>query len=192
MVVANGLAMVRTVLVLCLLSGTAAAGELDLDLGLQATTTPWQGDHGGGSVLDLGYWFLPWIGASFIGKEQYATIDDRFLSYFSLNAAGRQQLGPVRLTGTLGLVHQHEEPRAAVDAQPLEALFGVGDGIRHRMAGRAGLQVAVPVWDWGRGIMFVALDLDVTKFMDMDKGPSWMTSGGVSFGATYDFHRGSR
>jgi hypothetical protein len=183
----------RSVLIICILSTTAAAaGELDLDLGVQATTTPWQGDHGGGTVYGLGYWFLPWIGVTYLGKEQYATIDDRFLIYFSLNVAGRQELGPLRLTGTLGLVHEHEEPRAAVDAQPLEAVFGVGDGIRHRMAGRAGAQVALPVWDYGRGTMFVALDVDFTKFMDMDKGPSWMTSAGVSLGATYDFHRGAK
>jgi len=186
----------RTVAILCVVfagvASSATAGELDLDLGVQATTTPWQGDHGGGSVLDVGYWFLPWLGASYIGKEQYATVDDRFLTYLSLNVAMRQELGKVRITGTLGAVHQHEESRAAVDAQPIDALFGVGDGIRHRMAGRAGMQIALPVWNYGRGIMFVALDLDATKFMDMDKGPSWMASGGVSFGATYDFHRGSK
>ena len=180
----------RTVLIICILSSTAAAGEIDLDLGVQATTTPWQGDHGGGSVLELGYWFLPWVGVSYIGKEQYATIDERFMTYLSLNAAFRTGAGPFRLTGTLGAVHQHEETRSAVDAQPLEALFGVGDGIRHRSAGRTGVQIAYPIWDYGRGTMYVALDLDVTKFMDMDKGPSWMTSGGISVGATYDFHRG--
>ena len=184
----------RTVLVcsLVLLSGAAVAGELDLDAGLQATTTAWPGDHGGGGVLDVGYWFRPWLGASFIGKEQYATIDDRFLSYFSVNAAARHAAGPLRLTGTLGLVHQHEEPRAAIGAMPLDALFGVGDGIRHRMAGRAGVQLALPFRTHGHGDYFVALDLDATRFTDTDKGPTWMTSAGLSLGFTYDFARGAR
>ena len=35
-----------------------------------------------------------------------------------------------------------------------------------------------------------SLDIDITKFMDTDKGPSWMTSAGVSFGASFDFHAG--
>ncbi len=171
-------------------SGTAAAGEIDLGLGLQGTTTAWPSDKGGGGTLDLRYWFLPWVGATFLAKEQYAPVDDRFMSYFSLNGALRQPVGPLRLTGTLGLVHQHEEPRAAIDAMPISSLFGVGDGIRHRMAGRVGAQLALPVWNYGRGDLFVAIDLDVTKFMDTDRGPSWMTSAGASFGATYDFHAG--
>jgi hypothetical protein len=182
----------RTVLALVMLTGTAVAGELDLDLGLQATTTGWPGDHGGGGALDLGYWFKPWLGASFIGKEQYATVDDRFMSYFSFNAAVRHPLGPLRLDGTLGLVHQHEEPRAAVDAMPIQSLFGVGDGIRHRMAGRAGVSLAYPFHAHGHGDYYVALDLDGTKFMDTDKGPSWMTSVGLSLGFTYDFARGAK
>src|SRR5689334_9172736 len=114
----------RIAAVLLLMPSLAAAGELDLDLGLQATTTAWPDDHGGGGALDLGYWFKPWLGASFIGKEQYATVDDRFMSYFSINAVLRRPVGPLRLDGQLGLVHQHEEPRAAVDAMPIESLFG--------------------------------------------------------------------
>src|SRR5690242_12146559 len=88
----------------------AAAGELAMDLGLQGTTTGWPDDNGGGATLDASWWFRRWIGASFVGKEHYASVDDRMMSYFSVNAALRESLGPVRLTGTLGFVHQHEEP----------------------------------------------------------------------------------
>ncbi|MEO7096463.1 MAG: hypothetical protein ABI175_24605 [Polyangiales bacterium] len=182
----------RSIVIAALLAatGTATAGEIDLGLGLQGTTTQWDSDRGGGGTLDIRYWFLPWVSATFLAKEQYAQVDDRFMSYFSVNGAFRQPLGPLRLTGILGLVHQHEEPRAAVMEMPLSSLFGVGDGIRHRMGGRAGAQLALPVWNYGRGDLFVALDLDITKFMDTDRGPSWMTSAGVSFGASFDFHAG--
>jgi hypothetical protein len=176
--------------VLLAASGTATAGEIDLGLGLQGTTTAWPSDKGGGGTLDVRYWFLPWVSATFLMKEQYAQVDDRFMTYLSLNAAFRRPIGPLRLTGTLGLVHQHEEPRAAYDEMPISSLFGVGDGIRHRMGGRAGAQLALPVWNYGRGDLFVALDIDITKFMDTDRGPSWMTSAGVSFGASFDFHAG--
>lgn len=165
----------------------AAAGELDLDLGLQATTTGWTADHGGGPSLDAGWWFKPWLGASFIGKEHYATVDDRFLSYFSVNAAARHRFGALRLDGTLGLVHQHEEPRAAVMEQPVQSVFGVGDGIRHRMGTRAGLSLGLPLRAHGHGDYYAALELDATVFADSDRGPRWMASAGLAFGFTYDF-----
>ena len=41
----------------------------------------------------VGGGFADWIGASFIGKEQYATVDDRLLSYFSVNVAVRHPRG---------------------------------------------------------------------------------------------------
>lgn len=170
-----------------LLAAPAAAGELDMNLGLQATTTGWPDDHGGGPALAAGWWFRPWLGASFIGKEHYATVDDRFMSYFSVNAALRRALGLVRLTGTLGLVHQHEQSQAAIMEQPLQALFGVGDGIRHRMGSRAGLSLGLPFSTHGHGDYFVALDIDGTVFADTDRGPRWMSSAGLSVGFTYDF-----
>jgi len=176
--------------ILALLSGPASAGELDMNLGLQATTTGWPDDNGGGFALDASWWFRPWLGASFIGKEQYASVDDRMLSYFSINAAARHDLGRLRLTGTLGLVHQHEESRAAIMQQPVQALFGVGDGIRHRAGSRAGFSLGLPFTTHGHGDYFVALDLDGTGFADSDRGPRWMASAGLSIGFTYDFARG--
>src|SRR5215207_9766493 len=128
---------------LAVLAGPASAGELDMNLGLQATTTDWPSDNGGGPTLGAGWWFRPWIAATFVGKEHYATVDDRFMSYFSVNAATRYELGPVRLGASLGVVHQHEESRAAIMEQPVQALFGVGDGIRHRMASRAGFSLGL-------------------------------------------------
>ena len=168
-----------TILVLC--------GLLDLGLGVQATTTGWPDDHGGGPALDAGYWFTPHIAATFVGKEQYATVDDRMMSYFSFNAAVRQVVGRLRLTESLGFVHQHEEPRAAIMESPVEALFGVGDGIRHRMGSRAGFSLGLPLSTHGHGDYYVALDLDGTVFMDEDRGPRWMSSAGLSVGFTYDF-----
>jgi hypothetical protein len=180
----------RLALPVALLAAPAArAGELDLNFGPQATTTAWPDDHGGGAALSAAWFFRPWLGAAFVGKEQYATVDDRFLSYFSVNAAARQPLGPLRLTGMLGVVHQHEEPRAALMEQPFQALFGVGDGIRHRMAGRAGAELAWPFRVHGHGDYYVAFALDGTLFADKDRGPRWMTSAGLSLGFTYDWSK---
>lgn len=183
--------MLRCLLVLTLLAqaAPARAGELDLGLGLQATQTGWPDDHGGGASLSAGWWFLPWLGASFLGKEHYATVDERYMTHFSLNATFRREAGPLRLGGSAGFVHQHEETRAAIEAQPLASVFGVADGIRHRMASRAGVQLALPFRGHARSEWYVALDLDATVFADDDRGPRWMSSAGLSVGFTHDFGR---
>ena len=178
----------RTVLiVLLLLAAPAHAGELDLSAGLQANHSDWDDDHGGGPTLSAAWLFRPWIGASFVGKEQYATVDDRFLSYFSLNAVVRKSLDHIRISGTLGLVHQHEESRPAIEAMPLASLFGVADGTRHRMGSRAGVQVAFPLRDRARGDWYLAFDVDATVFAEQERGPRWMSSAGLSIGFTHDF-----
>lgn len=180
---------VLAVLLVCPLAGTAVAGELDIDLGLQATHTAWESDNGGGAALDTTFWFKNWVGASFIGKEQYATVDDRVMSYFSLNGAVRQPMGPLRFMATLGLVHQHEEPKAAIMEQPVQSLFGVGDGIRHRMGARSGFSLGLPLTNHDHGDLYVALDIDATVFAEQERGPRWMSSAGLSVGVTYDFAR---
>jgi hypothetical protein len=178
-----------SVLVLLLGAGPALAGELDLNLGLQATHTAWSGDAGGGPTLQATWWFKDWIGVAFVGKEHYAQVDDRYMSYFSFNAAFRHGAGPLSLGATVGLVHQHEETMSAIEAQPLASLFGVADGMRHRMASRAGFQVALPFHDRAKGAWYVALDVDGTYFADEDRGPRWMQSVGLSVGFTHDFSR---
>ena len=187
----------QTALVLAIAAGasllptSAHAGELDLNLGLQATTTDWPADHGGGGSLDLGYWFATIggtsLGAKYVGKEQYANVDERVMTYLSINAAVRQDLGAVRLVATAGLVHQHEETRDALMEAPFSAALGIGDGIRHRAGARSGLSIVMPVARYRRGEFYLAFDLDATVFTEDTRGPRWMSSGGVSFGATFDF-----
>jgi len=174
------------------LAAPAHAGELDLNLGLQATHTQWDGDHGGGPTLSASWFFRPWLGANFTGKEHYATIDERYMSYFSVNAIFRKRFEHVRISGTVGVVHQHEETLAAIEAMPLASAFGVADGMRHRMASRMGVLVAIPFRSRERGDWYVGLDLDVTAFAEEDRGPRWMSSAGLALGMTHDFARGAR
>ncbi len=163
------------------------AGELDLNLGLQATHSDWADDRGGGPTLSAAWMFRPWIGASFVGKEHYATVDDRYTSYFSFNAVFRKALGRVRISATLGAVHQHEESRTVIDSMPIASIFGVADGIRHRMGTRTGVQLAFPFRDRSKGDWYFALDLDGTVFSEQERGPRWMASAGLSIGFTHDF-----
>ncbi len=178
-------------IVLLALHSPARAGELDLAMGLQATHTDWDDDHGGGATFTASWLFRPWIGASFLGKEHYATIDDRYMSYFSFSALFRKALDHVRISGTLGVVHQHEEPKPAIDAMPLESLFGVADGTRHRMGTRTGVQLAFPFRDRAKGDWYFAIDLDATLFSEEERGPRWMSSAGLSIGFTHDFAKAS-
>ena len=179
----------RTIACLVLLSAASArAGELDLGVGVGATTTSWRGDRGGGPTLDASWWLTDWLAATYAGKEQYAGVDERMLSYFSVGISARHAAGPTTVVGSLGVVHQHEEPWPGVEAQPVGSLFGVGDGIRHRAGGRAALHVIVPLHAHAHGDWFASLDLDATAFAD-DHGPSWMASAGASIGFSYDFGR---
>jgi hypothetical protein len=183
---------IASLLFVILVAGRASAGELDVNLGLQATKTAWSGDTGGGPSLEGAWWFRSWLGGVLIAKYHYAPVDDRLMSYYSVSAAVRRELGRFRVEGTLGVVHQHEESLAAIMHQPLQAAFGVGDGIRHRMGSRAGFSLGLPFSQHGHGEYFIALDVDGTVFADSDRGPRWMTSAGLSIGFTYDFARGKQ
>jgi hypothetical protein len=179
-------------LVVILLAGRASAGELDLTAGAQATTTGWPDDNGGGPNVSAGWWFRSYIGAEFLAKYHYAPIDDRIMSYYAVSATTGHRFGPLRLEGAFGFVHQHEESRAAIMEQPFQAVFGVGDGIRHRMGSRAGFSLGLPFVRHRHGDLVVALDVDGTVFADSDRGPRWIASAGLSIGFTYDFTRRSR
>ncbi|HTJ44365.1 MAG TPA: hypothetical protein VL463_19815 [Kofleriaceae bacterium] len=168
-------------------SERARAGELDLGVGVGATTTQWSGDRGGGPTIDASWWFTDWLAATYAGKEQYASVDERMLSYFSVGMSARR--GPV--VGSLGLVHQHEEPWPSVEDMPVGSVFGAGDGIRHRFGGRAAVHWILPFRAHAHGDFFASIDLDGAYFAD-DHGPAWMASLGASIGFSYDFARGSR
>ncbi|MEO8701841.1 MAG: hypothetical protein ABI867_17485 [Kofleriaceae bacterium] len=180
--------------VLALIPRVAQAGELDLNFGLQATHTAWDDDHGGGPTASVSWFFTPAFAVNFTGKEHYATVDERYMTYLSVNGVARTMLGDsLRVSAMLGVVHQHEETQDIVDAMPLESALGVADGIRHRMASRAGAQLAIPFSQLAQGDMYIALDLDTTVFADKDRGPRWMMSAGLSLGVTHDFgQRGTK
>ncbi len=180
-----------SVLALLLLGAStpALAGELDLNFGLQATHTAWSDDKGGGPTLGVGWFFTDLLGISFIGKEHYGSVDDRYMSYYSFNGVIRHDAGPVWIGASLGGVHQHEETMSAIEDQPLASAFGVADGMRHRMGGRAGVQIALPIATLHAGHMYLALDIDGTYFGEQERGPQWQQSVGLSLGVTREFFK---
>jgi hypothetical protein len=174
--------------IVSVLAPRADAGELDLNFGLQATHTAWDDDRGGGPTAAATWFFTRAFGINFTGKEHYATVDERYMTYLSINAVARHTFNDsLRVSAMLGAVHQHEETREVIEAMPLESALGVADGIRHRMASRGGIQLAIPFSRLAAGDMYMALDLDTTVFADKDRGPRWMMSAGLSLGVTHDF-----
>ena len=57
---------------------------------------------------------------------------------------------------------------------------------------RTGLSLALPMYGYSRGDMYLSLDLDTTVFTDTNKGPRWNASAGMSFGFTFDIAKRTR
>lgn len=172
-------------------SSTARAGELDLALGLDSSSSSWEEDtHVGHGTFKLGYRFLwPWFQVTYLGKVGYATVDERVLTFLSLGVEVRPDwFERIRPYARASLVHQHEEPLVALEHQPFQSLIGVGDGLRHRGGGATAIGAELPFRDHRKGDWYAALELSGTYFPD-DRGPQTYLSAAGSIGFTWDFER---
>ncbi len=175
------------------LARQAAAGEIDLALGLDAADSDWDDDRLSYGSFKAGYRFagLPWFQLTYIGKLGYGTVDERMLTYLSFGPEVRPAFSDVVRPYVRGTaVHQHEENVDAAQEQPYQALVGVGDGIRHRagVAGAAGVEI--PFAPHLVGDFYASLDLSATYFPD-DRGPHRYLTAGVSIGFKWDLDRPS-
>jgi hypothetical protein len=168
----------------------ASAGSgmgLQMSFGLSAVKSDWRGDAGAGTSLKLGFLPSEYVSMYFLGRLSAATVDERMLTFVSLGA----QYWPMgqrvswRPYGRLALAHQHEETLGVVADDPIGAIFGIGDGIRHRggLEGAVGLEL--PLFRDGGLEAFAALESAVTWFYD-PRGPTWYAGAGASIGVTYD------
>jgi len=165
-------------------AGPAHAGVFDIAGGLGATTSAWSDDTGASTSLKLGYFFdrVPWLAPIFVGRIEFAQVDDRMVEYFSAGAEAMLHLGPVRGYARAALVHCHEVSRSAFADEPVQSILGVGDGLRHRAGGNLGLGVELPVKRYAtRSDLYLALDVGGTAFAD-DRGPRWYVSGTLGLG----------
>ena len=160
------------VLVLSLATpAVARAGELQVALGAAGEATSWEGDSALYSSLQVGWRFRDLVSIDFLGRLGYGEVDDRVLSYFSFGAELWGRLKSTRPHVRLGVVHQHEEPYAAITADPGGAIFGVGDGIRHRAGGQISVGLDVPIGRLWRHPLFISIGAQATRFPD-DRGPA--------------------
>ena len=178
---------------LCLASALAGAAEHEIvaATGGGALTSTWRSDIGAYAPFELSYRYKELVSLDVLTRLGYAPVDQRMLTYLSIAASVWGHLGKAQPYARVALVHQHEESRPAIDADPGGALFGVGNGIRHRGGFAGSLGFDVPIQHVkNTGNWFVGLDSGATFFPD-NRGPSWYFAASAWLGFALDLRGGS-
>jgi hypothetical protein len=162
----------------------ARAGDVQLDLGLGGEGSSWRGDGVGFGSLQLGYRFKDLIAPYFLARLGYGAVDQRLVTFLSLGAQVWGRIGKVRPFARFGLVHQHEETMSSVANEPFGAIFGVGDGIRHRAGLDGGLGVDIPFSKQKAWEFHARVELLLTGFPD-ERGPAIYGGGNLGLGFNY-------
>lgn len=165
-------------------SASAGATEVQVASGPAANGSSWRGDGALMQSLKLGLRFRDVIAVDALTRLGYGTVDDRVLTYLSLGATAYARLGRTRPYARLAFVHQHEEPTSAVRNEPFGAVFGVGDGIRHRGGFGSSVGVDVVVARGKKTNLLLGVDANGTWFPD-PRGPSLYYGGGLWAGLDY-------
>jgi hypothetical protein len=162
----------------------AQAGEIQVAGFAGGQGSTWRSDGSGFVALRLGYRFLDLVGPYFLGRAGYATVDQRVLELVQIGGQIWGRLGPTRPYARFGFVHQHEEPWSAVKADVGGALFGVGDGIRHRMGMEGGLGLDIPFKQMKSWQFHATVEAFLSGFPD-SKGPPIYVGGTAGLGFNY-------
>jgi hypothetical protein len=162
----------------------AGATEVQVASGPVANGSSWRGDGALSQSLKLGLRFQDVVAIDALTRLGYATVDDRVLTYLSLGATLYARLGIARPYARLALVHQHEEPTSAWRNDMFGALFGVGDGIRHRGGFGASLGSDFVVARGPKTEFILGVDANGTWFPD-PRGPTVYYGGGLWAGLNY-------
>lgn len=171
---------------LLLFAPRASAAEIQVASGPQVQGSSWRTDAAFAQSLKLGLRFKEIIAIDALTRVGYATVDERMLTYLSLGASvyGKLAGGRIRPFGRLAVVHQHEEPTSALRHDPFGALFGVGDGIRHRGGFGSSLGSEFIVAKGQSTEMLFGADVNGTWFPD-PRGPAIYYGGGLWAGLSY-------
>ncbi len=170
---------------LLLPSREAFAGEVQLASGPGVYGSSWRGDSTFGQALRVGYRFADVFAIDTVGRLGYGSVDDRVITYLSLGGTLYGRIWKLRPYVRLAFVHQHEESTPGVRDDPFGAVFGVGDGIRHRGGFGSSLGIDLPVVRKGQTEMTLGIDTSGVWFPD-PRGPTLYAGGslwlGVNFG----------
>jgi hypothetical protein len=167
-------------------SEAEAKPKVDIEgaLGPGASASSWRGDGAVLSSMFLGLRFADLISVDALTRLGYGTVDDRMLTYLSLGVTVFGRVWKLRPYARLSLVHQHEEPRSAIADDPSGAVFGVGNGIRHRGGFGGSLGLQIPIAQVRSTEIFTGGDVTSTYFPD-PRGPSVYWGAGLWFGANF-------
>lgn len=162
----------------------ARAGEVQVMLGAEGGSSTWARDPIGYTSFKLGYRMGDIASIYALTRLGYAPVNDRTLTYLSLGAQVWGRLGTTRPYVRAALSHQHEESITSVQAEPAGAIFGVGDGIRHRAGGEVALGIDFPLRRDKRVQWVLSLEGSTILFPD-PRGPQLYVLGGLAMGANY-------
>jgi hypothetical protein len=171
-------------LLLVAIPSAAQATEIQVASGPVANGSSWHGDGALSQSLKLGLRFKEIVTIDALTRLGYATVDDRVLTYVSLGSTLYGHIGMMRPYVRLALVHQHEESTSAVRSDAFGAVFGVGDGIRHRGGFGSSLGADFVVAKGRHTEFILGLDANGTWFPD-PRGPSFYYGGGLWAGLNY-------
>jgi hypothetical protein len=173
-------------LALLLAASTAEAKtELEAAVGLGGSKSDWRGDGAAASTLKAGLRFNDVFMPYFLGRLGYGTVDTRMLTLVSVGAEISQTFGDVRPYLRFSLDHQHEEAVQVVRGDPVEALFGIGDGIRHRGGVEGAIGLDLPIQRNEDIGVFASFETSATWFFD-PRGPHWYVGGTALLGLSYE------
>ena len=158
--------------------------EFQVATGPGAYASSWHGDAQVGQALKLGFRFADLVSVDALTRLGYATVDDRVITYLSLGTTIYGRIKRVRPWARLALVHQHEESTSAVRDDPFGALFGVGNGIRHRGGLGSAVGFDVSVYTDKKAEFVLGADVSGVWFPD-PRGPNLYGGGSLWAGLNY-------
>lgn len=179
------LALAATLAALALLAPRpASAGDIRLNLSLSGAGSEWRDDPAAWGGLGLGYRFFDLVGVYALGRLGYGAVDQRLLTLLAIGAQIWGRLGPTRPFARIAFIHQHEEPLAAVEQNIGGAVFGVGDGIRHRGGAEGAIGVDWTLMTQKQWSFFGTLETSFAGFPN-SSGPDWYLLGSLGIGINY-------
>jgi len=162
----------------------AHASDLRLNLSLSGAGSEWRDDGALWGGLGLGFRFRDIIGLYALGRLGYGAVDQRMLTLLAIGAQIWGRLGPTRPYARLAFIHQHEESLPAVEQNVGGAVFGVGDGIRHRGGAEGALGIDLPIHTKLPWTFFANAELSFAGFPN-SSGPGWYMLGTLGLGLHY-------
>lgn len=159
-------------------------GEIQLRWAAGGEGSSWLHDGAPITSVQLGFRFKDIVAPYLLFRIGYGNTNQRVLEMIQLGVQVWARLGIVRPYARFGVLHQHEEPWASVEADGIGSLLGVGDGIRHRQGIEGALGIDIP-FVRRRSWQFHATVEGLFTWIPTDNGPPIYAGGTLGLGFDY-------